>query len=438
MKLSLFILFGIFHYSLYSQHIKQHTLQSDVILNSSAIDLKSVTSKVDSIITTGIKRQAFPGAQILVAWKGDIIFHKAYGHHTYDSITEVGLNDLYDLASVTKILGPLPALMKLKEDGLIDLDKPFSTYWKPWRKDPEKKNLTLREILAHQAGLEPYIVFLKEVMKENQIKRKYFRTESNPKFSNQAFENLFIKNRFQEKIYRTITKSSVSRDKEYRYSGLSFLVFPQLIYELTGQSFEYYMLKHFYLPLGAASLVFRPQTKNMPYPIVPTEFDSIYRKSLVKGWVHDENASLMGGISGNAGLFGRAIDVYKMMQLYQNYGQFENQRYLEEATVKEFTKTQYPTNDNRRGLGFDKPLLNNTELSLEEAYPASLSSPESFGHSGFTGTFAWADPKYQLVYIFLSNRVYPSREHRNLYELNIRTSVHQVFYEAVLAKKSIN
>ena len=165
MKLSLFVLIGIFCYSLYSQHIKQHTLQSDVILNKAVVDLNLVTPKIDSIITTGIKRQAFPGAQILVAWKGDIIFHKAYGHHTYDSITEVGLNDLYDLASVTKILGPLPALMKLNEDGLIDLDKPFSTYWKPWRKDPDKKNLTLREILAHQAGLEPYIVFLKEVMK---------------------------------------------------------------------------------------------------------------------------------------------------------------------------------------------------------------------------------------------------------------------------------
>ena len=435
MKLLLYILIGIFTLSLSAQQVpKDHIKFLEGPPYNDVVDLNVVTVKVDSIITEGIRKQAFPGAQVLVAWRENIIFHKAYGYHTYDSITEVGLNDHYDLASVTKILGPLPALMKLTEEGLIDLDQPFSTYWKPWKKDPDKSELTLREILAHQAGLVPYIVFLKEVMKDNRLKRKFIRQEPSWRFSRQAYDDLYIKDQFEEKIFRSITKSDVSQEKKYKYSGLAFLIFPQLIKELTGQSYEYYIQKNFYLPIGAVGLTFKPETRNLPFPIVPTEFDSIYRKSLVKGWVHDENASLLGGISGNAGLFGRAIDVYKMMQLYQNYGHFENQKYLDETTVIEFTKTQFPENNNRRGLGFDKPLLNNANLPSEEAYPARLSSPESFGHSGFTGTFVWADPEYQLVYIFLSNRVYPSREHRNLYELNIRSSVQQVFYEAILSK----
>ena len=438
MKTYLYILIGIFYFSLFAQPENSSIGHSEVPSDLMPIDLSAVRAKVDSIITQGIKKEAFPGAQVLVAWQGNIIFHQVYGYHTYDSIIAVGRNDLYDLASVTKILGPLPALMKLVEKGLIDLDKPFSKYWKPWKKDPDKKDLTLREILAHQAGLVPYIVFLKDVMKNDRLKRKYFRTESSLNFSNQVFDNLYVKNRFQEKIYRSITHSNVSGEKKYKYSGLSFLIFPQLIYELTGYSYEYYIQKHFYIPLGATGLTFKPKTRNFPYPIIPTELDSLYRKSLVKGWVHDENASLMGGISGNAGLFGRAIDVYKIMQLYQNYGVLDKRRYLDESTVLEFTKVQYPDNENRRGLGFDKPLLNNSELPISDAYPAPLSSPESFGHSGFTGTFVWADPKNQLVYIFLSNRVYPSRDHRNLYDLNIRTSVQQVFYQALLAKESMN
>ncbi len=160
--------------------------------------------------------------------------------------------------------------------------------------------------------------------------------------------------------------------------------------------------------------------------------DTIYRHTLTQGWVHDENASLLGGISGNAGLFGTAIDLAKLMQMYQNYGNFNGKRFIAESTVKEFSRVQYPDNGNRRGLGFDKPLLDNSELPLEEAYPAPEASPMSFGHSGFTGTFVWADPENQLVFIFLSNRVYPTRKNRNLYDLNIRGALQQVFYQAIL------
>ena len=397
-----------------------------------------VTKKVDSIITNGINMKAFPGAQVLVALDGDIVFHKAYGYHTYDNKQAVGLTDLYDLASITKILGPLPALMKLYEEEKISLDEPFSKYWKSWKSISDKKDLTLREILAHQAGLKPYIVFLNRILKNGRLKKRFISPVPRPSYHQQAYRNLYIKERFQKKIFRAIDKSEVSARKSYRYSGLAFLLFPELISQLSGQSYEYYLQKHFFLPLGATGLVFKPETKNRPNPVVPTEIDSLYRKDVVRGWVHDENASLFGGISGNAGLFGTARDLYLMMELYRNYGKYNDQRFLKEETVREFTAIQFPQNDNRRGLGFDKPLIDNYNYGLDQAYPAPEASAESFGHGGFTGTFVWADPKYHMVYVFLSNRVYPSRSHRQIYELHIRTAVQQVFYQAFAEQVSFN
>ncbi|MGB5646567.1 MAG: serine hydrolase [Muriicola sp.] len=386
-------------------------------------------SRVDSIITNGIINEAFPGAQLLVAEKGVIIFHKTYGFHTYDSLQPVKKNDLYDLASLTKILGPLPLLMKLYEEGSIDLDAPFSNYWKSWQGSNDKKNLTLREILAHQAGLTPYIVFLKKVLHNDKLRFRFLRHSPSKKFKKQAFQNLYVADRFQKIMNREIRHSKVDDLKTYKYSGLAFLIFPELIEQLSGHSFSYNLTKEFIFPLEIPSLGYLPRQKNFPNAIVPTEYDDQYRKALVQGWVHDENASLLGGISGNAGLFGTAHDLFRYMQFYQNYGILDGQRLLEEETVKEFTRVQFPENENRRGLGFDKPLLDNASKPLEDAYPAPSASPESFGHSGFTGTFVWADPKNQLVFIFLSNRVFPSREHRQLYDLKIRTRLHQLFYD---------
>ena len=416
------------------QFLPSEKSKSPIVANqaNSPYILPDIESAVDSIITNGIKKEAFPGAQVLVAKQGEVIFHKAYGYHTYDSLRAVGLHDRYDLASVTKITAALPALMKLYEEGLIDLDAPFSTYWKPWKHRKDKRDLSLREILAHQAGLTPYIVFLNEVMRNGKLKKRFVNMQPSEKFSLRAYKNLYVNKRFKRKMYRMINRSGVSEEKIYKYSGLAFLLFPKVISDLTGQSYEYYLKKHFYLPMEALTLDFNPELTYFQNPIVPTERDSVFRKTLTQGWVHDENASLMGGISGNAGLFGTARDLAKMMLMYQNYGVYAGQQYLKKETLAEFTAVQFPENENRRGLGFDKPLLNNQNLTLEEAYPAPEVSPESIGHGGFTGTFVWADPKYQLVFIFLSNRVYPYRSHRQLYELNIRSALQQVFYKGLL------
>lgn len=402
------------------------------------MDTALIHRQVDSLMGLGIQEKAFPGAQILVAKNNEIVFHKAYGYHTYDSVQSVGLHDLYDLASVTKIVAPLPALMKLVEEGKLNLDLPFSMNWDPWKKRKYKKDLTLREILSHQAGLVPYIIFLKKVMRNGEFKTRFVSTSRNPRFQRQIYPGHFINSRFQRKMHRIINRSKVAEDKSYRYSGLSFLIFPELISQLTDTDYEAYLRQTFYEPLGCNTLTFNPIKKGFTNSIVPTEMDTIFRNQLVQGWVHDENAALMGGVSGNAGLFGTASDLVKVMLFYQNYGLHEGEQIISQETVKEFIKVQFPENENRRGLGFDKPLLGNDTLDLKDAYPSHLASKSSFGHSGFTGTFVWADPENQLVFIFLSNRVHPFRSHRKLYELKIRTALHHIFYKALVNSPSKN
>ncbi|MGJ8732043.1 MAG: serine hydrolase domain-containing protein [Cellulophaga sp.] len=407
-----------------------------VSITKVGLDSVSVYKKVDSIMKLGIKNIAFPGAQLLVAKDSKIIFHKAYGYHTYDSLQKVQLTDFYDVASVTKITAALPALMKLYDEGKIDLDVPFSTYWKPWRHKANKKHITLREILAHQAGLDPYIVFLNDVLKKNgKLKHRFVKNKPSKKFSREAYNGLYVKDRFKYKMYRKINRSKVSKEKKYKYSGLTFLLYPELVKQITGVDYNTYLQQNFYTPLGLNTMGFLPKNKKYTNAIVPTEIDTIFRKELTHNFVHDENAALLGGISGNAGLFASATDLAKIMQMYLNYGVYKGKRYFSNATVKEFTRVQYPENNNKRGLGFDKPTLGNDTLSLAKAYPAPEVSKESFGHAGFTGTFVWADPKNNMVFIFLSNRVYPTRTNRNLYTLNIRPALQQVFYTS---KKGTN
>ncbi|EIJ40098.1 penicillin-binding protein, beta-lactamase class C [Galbibacter orientalis DSM 19592] len=396
------------------------------------LDEDFINRKVDSIMKEGIEQHAFPGAQLLVAKNNNIIYHKSFGYHTYDNIQKVSNYDLYDLASVTKVTGPLPVIMQLVDKGIIDIDEKFSTYWKPWRNVKNKKDLTFREILAHQAGLEPYYIFLNEIIKNRKfVSRFVSNTESN-KYSVKIYKDLYLNKRFVKKMYRIINRTEVSEIKKYKYSGLSFLIYPEMIKQLTGINYEKYVRDSIYRPLGATNLIFNPIGKYPESLIVPTELDTIYRNAYVKGWVHDENASLLGGVSGNAGLFGTANDLAKLIKMYQNLGEYGGKRYISEKTMKEFTRVQYPENNNKRGLGFDKPLLNNATLDISHASPAPEVSAQSFGHGGFTGTYVWADPVNNLMFIFLSNRVYPTRNNRNLYNLNIRPSLQQVFYQANL------
>ena len=393
-------------------------------------------TKVDSLIKDAIAQKAFPGAQVLVAFQGEILLEKAYGFHTYDSLVPVQTTDLYDLASVTKILGPLPAIMALVEQGVLELDAPFSTYWTPWKKYRDKKDLTLREILAHQAGLTPYIFFLNEVIAypkrgAPKLKKRFVRERPSNRFTLMAYENKYIHRRFPQKMYRKINRAAPSTEKKYNYSGLAFLLFPSLIEQLTGEDYRSYMRSHFYDPLGAHNLGYLPAQRLRNKRVVPTERDSLFRKALTQNYVHDENAALFGGVSGNAGLFSNAASVYKILNMWLQGGSVGGCKYLSAETISTFTAVQYPENNNRRGLGFDKPLLGNNSLPASESYPAPSVSPESYGHSGFTGTFVWVDPTHELIYIFLSNRVYPSRTQRGIYTTNIRETVQEAIYKGL-------
>ncbi|TJY34709.1 serine hydrolase domain-containing protein [Pontimicrobium aquaticum] len=430
-KKTLFLFISLIAVNVISAQLVYNTPES-VGLNAIYIE-----TNVDSIMNDAITQKAFPGAQLLVAKQGKIIFHKTYGFHTYDSIQKVAKDDVYDLASVTKITGPLPALMKLFEEGKLNLDVPFSSYWSSWKKRKDKKDITLRELLSHQAGMNPYIVFLSDVLRNGNLKKRFIKEENRKRFSNKVYNNLHVKNRFKRKVFRKIKRSKVRDDKTYVYSGLASLIYPTLIENITGENYENYLNNNFYKPLGCEVLGYNPMTKHFNNAIVPTEQDSLFRNDFVKGYVHDENAALLGGVSGNAGLFATALDMAKYMQMLVQKGTYNGKQYFKPSTVEEFTSIQYPENDNRRGLGFDKPLIRNDTLNIKEAYPAPQVSATSFGHSGFTGTFVWADPENELVFIFLSNRVYPSRTHRNIYNLNVRPKLQQVFYTSPNSEEKI-
>ncbi|WP_430810502.1 MULTISPECIES: serine hydrolase [unclassified Carboxylicivirga] len=394
-----------------------------------------IQTRVDSIVQQAITATAFPGCRVLVAYKGAVIFNGSYGHHTYDKRIAVQPHDVYDLASVTKIAGPLPLIIKACDDGLMHLDQPFSRYWPDWKSTlfhrSNKDTISLRSVLAHQARLAPYINYYPMTMKNGEYQSRYYRINPSEKYSLAVAPNLFLSRSFTKKVYKAIRKSDLLPDVGYKYSGLSFMLYPQLLSNLYSDDYETMLYRHFFDQLGASSLCYNPLNKLAHSRIVPTEYDAHYRRTQLKGQVHDEAAAIMGGVSGNAGLFGSAYDVAKLMQLYLQKGSYGGRSYLSSTMLDAFTRVQYPQSDNRRGAGFDKPLPGNDTLSIENSYPAPAVSAQSYGHSGFTGTFVWVDPQYDLVYIFLSNRVYPSRNNPLIYRMNVRPSIQQVFYEAI-------
>ncbi|NJK94903.1 MAG: serine hydrolase [Bacteroidales bacterium] len=408
------------------------------IPEETGINSASLTFTIDSIINDAIRQQAFPGCNILIAKEGKVIFHKTYGYHTYENIIPASPNDIYDLASVTKVTSALPAIMKLTEEGKIGLDDPFSDYWPDWQKRflhrSNKDDLTFRELLAHQAGLVPFIKFYENTQKQGKAQSRWFRVEADEKYNLMVAPGMYLRNNFRKKVYKTIRLSELKDRGRYIYSDLFFIMAPEVISRVSGDDYLHYLDSCFYRPLGAGTLTYLPVRKFSTDRIVPTEADQYFRKRLLQGSVHDEASAVLGGISGNAGLFGSANDLAKILQMYLWNGTYGGEQYLKEATLKEFNRVQYPHNGNRRALGFDKPLPNNSTLSLKDSYPSPDVSTESFGHSGYTGTFFWIDPKYQLVYIMLANRVYPNRSYTKLTELSIRTKVQQAIYDEILKR----
>ncbi|MEL6256708.1 MAG: serine hydrolase [Bacteroidota bacterium] len=389
-------------------------------------DSERLKRRVDSLIEMAIDSMAFPGCQVLVAKNNQVIFNKSYGYHNYNKTRAVRNQDVYDLASITKISAALPAIMYLKDEEKLRLDAPLSNYWTDFIKS-NKRDLQIRPILAHQAGLLPYIVFWEKTQKKNgKFKRGTFKSDSSETYSIKVFKDLYMNQKYKKKMYKAVRKSAVEAQQGYVYSGLSFLLYPQIVKNLSGMDFDQLLNERFYDRLGAGRLDFNPWKKIPITEIVPTEYDSLFRKEMIHGYVHDEAAAMMGGVSGNAGLFSNANDLAKLMQMYLNMGHYGGEQYISKETLKEFSSYAYKKEGNRRGLGFDKPAL-----AGKSSYIAEDASSLSFGHSGFTGTFTWVDPKHKLVLVFLSNRVNPTRNNRKLYSLKIREKLHQILYDEI-------
>lgn len=393
------------------------------------VDSAYLKKKIDSLVNMGLKEKAFPGCAIFLAKNGKVFFNESYGYQTYTGERALQQDDLFDFASLTKIMAPVPALMRLADQNKLVVNKRMSDYWPDW-KGSNKQGLIVADVLSHQARLKTGIPFwLQTLDKNGNYKPGFYSKDSTEQYSLRVSKDLYILRSFQDSVYAAIRKSALLRQKRYVYSDIGFIIFPRIIEALGHQDYETYLKDYFYRPLGANTLTYRPYLYQPIEIIDPTEFDDSFRKEQLQGFVHDEAAAVLGGISGNAGLFGSINDAAKMMQMYLNYGVYGGDQYISEATMKDWTRRHFEKLDNRRGYGFDKPYPRNNLRGIGTAYPAPLATDVSFGHSGFTGTFAWADPGTGILFLFFSNRVYPTRMNNTINHLKLRESIQQTAYE---------
>jgi beta-glucosidase-like glycosyl hydrolase/CubicO group peptidase (beta-lactamase class C family) len=398
---------------------------------SAGIASEILYRKVDSVVRAGLIAGAYPGCEVMIARKGIVVLNKTYGYQTFENRIAVQEDDLFDLASVTKVSAGLPGLLLLDTEGKFSPDETLGTYLPDFRKT-NKGNIGMRDFLTHQAGLTPFIPFWKETIKENgRFRRNVFDSESGDKYPYEVANGLYINKNYSKKMFKEIKDSKLG-DKKYVYSDLTFIITPLIIEKLSGEKWNEYVTDNVYKKIGAYDIGFNPYKRYPLSRIVPTEYDSLFRKQQLHGTVHDEGAAMLGGISGHAGLFATANDLMKLMELYRRMGEYGGEQIISSDVMKEYTSVQFPENKNRRGLGFDKPFLNNAELPEKEAYPAKSASPSSFGHSGYTGTFVWVDPDKEISYVFLCNRVYPTRNNNLLSDLNIRSGILQAIYDSII------
>ena len=398
-----------------------YTIPESVGLNNTKLNA------IDTIANNAIANGAMPGCVVLVAKNGKVAFHKAYGYTNFDKQQSVTTDMVYDLASVTKISATTIAVMKLYEENKIDLDKTLGDYLS-WTKGTDKAPLKIKDILLHQAGLTPFIPFYKEVIDNNGVPKKDFFTASySSNFPIRVAENLYLRQDYQDTLYQRILSSKLSAPGKYVYSDNDFIFLGKIVETLTGKGLQDYVREQFYLPMQMMTTTFSPKEHYTTQLIAPTELEKNFRNQLLRGDVHDEGASMFGGVAGHAGLFSNAYDLATLYQMLLNGGTMNGVTFLQPSTIQKFTA--YQTNDSRRGLGFDKPEKDNA--TRKEPYPSKSVSAETFGHTGFTGTCVWIDPKEQLIYIFLSNRVTPTRANNKLGQLNVRPNIQEAIYNSL-------
>lgn len=386
--------------------------------------------RIDSIALFGIREKAYPGCQVFVAKDGKVIYNKSFGHHTYDSTIKVTNNSIYDIASVTKIVAPLLAIMQLQDKELFSLDKNLGDYLHELIPDTSPYfNLNLREILAHQSGLQAWVPFYLKTMRKGVLDPVIYNKDSSIYYPYRVANNIYINKEYPDIIFQRILKGPI-KAKEYKYSDLGYYFLMKIAETQSGKSLNEYV-ENVYTQLGMNTAGYLPRNRFSLDRIPPTENDTIFRKQLIHGDVHDPGSAMMGGVGGHAGVFSNANDLGKIMQMYLNKGSYGGEQYIKDTTLNEFTKCQFCADSlgNRRAAGFDKPIMTGGGPTCNGI------STLSFGHSGFTGAIVWADPVENVVYVFLSNRVHPNTEPNKLLKLNIRTNIQQVVYDAINKQK---
>ncbi|HMH32035.1 MAG TPA: serine hydrolase, partial [Puia sp.] len=385
-------------------------------------------SVIDSICRDAIQKQATPGCEVLVVKNGQVAYERSFGYTTYDKTEPVYPETLYDLASVTKICATTMAVMKLYDEGRLDLQKTLGDYL-PWVIGSNKANLKLWDIMLHQAGLKDFIPFYQEVIdksKDGYPLPSVFSSREDNTYRVRVAENLFMKTGYVDTMYKKILQSSLGPPDKYVYSDNDFIFMGKVAEAITGKTLDQYVKETYYDPLGMSTTGFKPRERFSVDRIAPTELEPIFRKQLIRGDVHDPGAAMFGGVSGHAGLFSDAYDLAILEQMLLNGGTINGQQFLKKETIDFFAA--YHSEISRRGLGFDKPEKDNA--TRKEPYPCASASPQTFGHTGFTGTCVWVDPVAQLVFIFLSNRVNPSAGGK-LSELSVRGNIMEAIYKAM-------
>jgi len=385
-------------------------------------------SKIDSIALKAIADKATPGVQVFVARDGKVVYERSFGFLTYEKDAEVTDKTIYDIASITKVAGTLQAIMFLYDRGELNLDKKASFYL-PELKGTNKEDLEIRDILTHQAGLIPFLPHWKKTLDTSGFMAAFYSCVRSDTFPNQVCEGLYSSASIEDSLWQwTIQSDLLKRKKKekypYTYSDLGFYIMKRIAEKLLNQSIDTFMQQNYYTPLGLTTMTYKPAEKFPLDRIAPTENDVLFRKKLVRGNVHDQGAAMLGGVGGHAGLFSNARDVGILMQMNLQNGYYGGLRYLLPETLGTFSRKQF--DKNRRGLGWDKPEPDGNGPTSD------FVSPRTYGHTGFTGTAAWVDPDQNLVYVFLSNRVYPDASNTRLIRTNVRTAIQDVIYKAIL------
>ncbi len=393
-------------------------------LNAFHTSKQSLTIQIDSMVNDAINKKAMPGCAVLAIKNNDTLINKNYGYSSYNKKQAVDYTSLYDLASLTKVLSTSLCLMKLYDEGKLDLNKTLGDYLQ-MVKGTNKENIIIKDLLLHEAGLTPFIPYFKQTLDSHQKPLKKYYSRSKKKVaSNEVAKKLYIQNQYVDSFYKQILNSEVSKEKKYLYSDLDFIFLGKIVEQITGMKLNEYVDESFYRPMGLSSIGYLPLINHSKKNIVPSVLETEFRNQELQGYVHDQGAAIMGGVAGHAGLFSNSKDISTIMKMLLNGGYWQGKCYLKDETIELFTT--YQSTNSRRGLGFDKPEKDN-EIKAEP-YPAKSCSPFTFGHLGFTGTCVWADPESDIIFVFLSNRIYPN-DNGVFKTLQLRSKILELLYQ---------